>query len=338
MMRPPISSQSFAGRLRLCLGLAVALGLALAGCGGGGSSDGDQITQVLRAYYERPAEAQCNAATTANYRSVVFGGSGAASLAACRYHQSTRAAISKLDRAVFVENIRVEGDDALAEVRAGGITVTESLVRSGKGWRLDDEKSPFTHPPGSPVTGLPPKQIYGPQEFGTPASFTNIPGISAKADIKIEADEPIDPGQDVEGKTEDKGRLGNDFGRLGPVQTLRYVNLPITLTNTGTTPFRGEVAGAAFDARGHEFTPLDPRDITQRAAEGRKPDWTAGEEKGIAPGASTTRYLTFWIPVGDRIVKWQVEPNALSGPGTIASMEPEEGVTYRKGAGHQKQA
>jgi hypothetical protein len=326
-------------RFRLCLGITAVLGLVLAGCGGGGgSSDNDQITQLLGTYYEHPAEAQCDSFTTANYRSVVFGGSGAASLSACRYHQSTRAAISKLDRAVFVENIRVEGDEALAEVRAGGTTVTESLVRSGKGWHLNDEKSPFTHAPGSPVTGLPPKQSYGLQEFGTPASFTNIPGISGKADIKIEAAEPIDPGKDAEGKTQDKGRLGNDFGRLGKVQTLRYVNLPVTLTNTGTTPFRGEVSGSAFDASGHEFAPLDRRDITQLAAEGRKPDWTAGEDKGIAPGASTTRYLTFWIPVGVQIVKWKVEPNVLSSPGTVASMEPEEGVTYHQGAGPKNQA
>ena len=266
--------------VRAGVGAGAVLALALAGCGGGGASDSDQITQALQTYYEHPAAAQCKSMTTAHYRSVVFGGSGAGSEEACEYHQSTRKTMPTVNRTVFVDNVRVEGAKAVAEVRAGGITVTETLTKSGGEWLLSDEASPFIRPGGGPAVGAP-KPKTGPLEFGTPAQFTSIPGIPPTAAVTLVAAEPIDPGQDLGGAAKTKGRVGNDFGKLGPVETLRYVNLPITLVNTGSTPFRGEVSGAAFDSHGHEFAPLDPRDIAQRTPPGRRPDWTEGEEKGI---------------------------------------------------------
>lgn len=327
-------SPAFSKPHLLGLGLAALLLLGAVGCGGGsggsggdtgGSSDSDQITKALRSYYEHPDPQKCESFTTERYRDTVYGGSGAGALSACKTHQSERQAMPALNRTAFVNHVRVDGDHAVAEVQGGGITITESLVKSGGGWRLADEQSPFSPPPGGGVTLKP----YGPQAFGTPETFTNIPGISSPAAVKIVALSPIDPGQERTGAEQGSGRIANDFGKLGPVEELRFINLPVTLTNTGKTPFRGEVAASGFDKTNHEFTPLDRRDIAQRSSlRGRAPDWTEGEDKGIAPGASTTRYLTFAIPVGDQIVKWKVEPNVLSSPNTVASMEPLDGVTY----------
>jgi hypothetical protein len=90
----------------------------------------------------------------------------------------------------------------------------------------------------------------------------------------------------------------------------------------------------ATDESGREFTPLDRRDIAQRNGFlGRLPDWTTGEAQGIAPGASVTRFLTIAVPVDSRIVEWRVQPNVLSGPGTVTTLEPIDGVTYRAPSG-----
>lgn len=329
-MQEPRNRSTVVSRMtRAGIGAAIVGGLLLAGCGGGGSSDSDQISTMLQTYYEHPAAGQCKSLTTDHYRSVVYGGSGDGALEACEAHQGSRKTMPVVNRTVFVNNVRVDGDKAVAEVRAGGITATESLVKSGDEWVLDSEASPFIRPEGGPAYGAP-VENPGPQEFGSPVPFTSIPGIPPSAAVTLVAGEPIDPGKDHDGAGQIKGRIGNDFGKLGKVQTLRFINLPITLTNTGSKPFRGEVAGAAFDQSGHEFAPLNARDITQLAPPGRAPDWAEGEEKGIPPHASVTRYLTFAVPVGDRIVKWHVEPNVLSRPNTVTSMEPEDGATYRK--------
>jgi hypothetical protein len=328
-MSSPATRAASAVRHRLPALLACALGaVLLAGCGG--DSDQDQVTAVLRDYYEHPAAAQCASSTTDGYRSTVYGGSGAAALTACREHQEGRAEMEAINRAVFVDNVRVEGEKAVAEVRAGGITATDSLVKKDGEWLLDDESSPFTHGGDAPGFGSADEEASGPYPFGQPATFNSIPGIPPATSVTVVAEVPIDPGTDRKGESAAVFRFGNDFGHPGKPKKVRFINLPVKLTNAGKQPFRGEVEGFAFDTSGYEFAPLNPRDITQRGGVfGRLPDWTSGVEKGIAPGASATRYLTFAVPVGDRIVKWVLKPAVLSRPNTVTSLEPLEGVIYK---------
>ncbi len=309
---------------------AVAFGAVLAGCGGDGGSDADQITETLRSYYERPAVEQCGSLATGRFRAVVYGGSGTGALAACKDHQRARRGMPALNRAVFVDHIRVWDDHAIAEVRAGGVTLTDGLVKMGGRWLLDDEASPFNSPAMGTSVGEGTTVDSGPKVFGAPARFTNIPGVPPSTAITVVARRPVDPGRDRTGADQAAGRIGNDFGQPGPVRRLRFVNLPIALKNTGSQPFRGDVGVVATDSSGREFTPLDRRDIAQRNGFlGRLPDWTTGEAQGIAPGAYVTRFLTIAVPVDTRIVEWRVQPNVLSGPGTITTLQPIEGVTYR---------
>ncbi|MGB7685876.1 MAG: hypothetical protein WBL45_08860 [Solirubrobacterales bacterium] len=315
--------------------LAVVFAALLVGCGGGGSSDEEQVRELLLAYYEDSAPAQCETMTTARFRSVVYGGSGDGAMAACKEHQRGRQETTELNKAVFVDQVRIDGDRAVAEVRGGGITQTEGLVKAADKWRLDDEASPFhesggTLPDTKAAEDAAKKEKESRKVFGEPARFTNIPQFPPPAAVTLVAKTPIDPGTDRTGAEGAKGRLGDEFGQPGPVTEFRFVNLPITLTNTGTRPFRGEVGATATGKSGREYVPLDRRDIAQGGGVlGRLPDWTAGEPDGIAPNASTTRYLTVAVPVNDRIVEWRVEPHVLSEPGTVMLMEPIEGVTYR---------
>jgi hypothetical protein len=322
---PPVrTSQHPSQPLLVCL----LGGLLLAGCGGG-SSDADRVAALLRDYYEHPAAGQCVSSTTDGYRSTVYGGSGSAAITACREHQEGRDEMAAIKRAVFVDNVRVEGEKAVAEVRAGGVTATDSLVKKDGKWLLDDESSPFTHGGEAPGFGSANEEASGPNAFGQPATFNSIPGIPPSTSVAVSAKAPLDPGTDRRGEKAAVFRFGNDFGQPGKPKKVRFINLPVKLTNLGNKPFRGEVEGFAFDASGYEFAPLNPRDITQRGGVfGRLPDWTSGEERGIAPGASTTRYRTFAVPVGDRIVKWVLKPAVLSRPNTVTSLEPLEGVIY----------
>jgi hypothetical protein len=310
--------------------IVAALSLALASCGGG--SDEDEIRDLVTDYYEHSAATQCETLTTEKFRSAVYGGDGEGALEACEEHQRLRGETPKIERTAFVDHVQIDGDRAVAEVRGGGVTLTDQLIQTDNGWKLDDEASPFHRSANAPELGL--EEEGEPRPFGSPAQFTNFPGISGPMAITLVVRDPIDPGFERSGATRAKGRIGNPFGQPGPVQELRFVNLPVTLTNTGKRPFRGDIGVFATDEHGREFTPLDLREITQGAALfGRTPDWAEGEAKGIPPGASATRYLTIALPVRDRIVEWRVEPSVLSGPHTLASMEPLEGVTYSADAG-----
>jgi hypothetical protein len=321
--------------LRRFLSLAaLALPVAvLVGCGGG-SSDSDQITSLLRDFYEHPRAGQCDSSTTDGFRATVYGGSGEGALVACREHQEGRAEMAATARTAFVDNVRVEGAQAAAEVRAGGMTLTDSLVKRHGEWRLDDEDSPFSQRNEVPSPVTPEGQAPGALAFGQSASFHGIPGVPPATSISVTAEAPIEHGVDRRGERSGEFQFGDDFGVPGKPQRVRFVNVPVKLTNDGQTPFRGDVEGFGFDAEGHQFVPLNPRDIGQSGGVlGRLPDWTSGEEKGIAAGASTTRYLTFAIPAQDQIVKWVLKPSLLIGPGSVSSLEPLEGATYAPGAG-----
>lgn len=307
-----------------------ALSLALASCGG--SSAEDEIRDLVTDYYEHSAAAQCKALTTEQFRSAVYGGGGDGALEACEEHQRIRGETPKIERTAFVDHVQIDGDRAVAEVRGGGVTLTDQLIETDNGWKLDDEVSPFHRSANAPELGL--EEEGEPQPFGSPAQFTNIPGISGPMAITLVVRDPIDPGFERRGATRAKGRIGNPFGQPGKVQELRFVNLPITLTNTGTRPFRGDIGVFATDEHGREFTPLDRRELTQSGGLlGRRPDWAEGEAKGIPPDTSATRYLTIALPVRDRIVEWRVEPRMLTEPDMLSSMEPLEGVTYSADAG-----
>jgi hypothetical protein len=306
------------------------LPLILASCGG--SSEEDQIRELVTDYYEHSAAAQCKALTTEQFREAVYGGSGEAALPACEEHQRLRGETPKIERTAFVDHVQIDGDRAVAEVRGGGVTLTDQLIKTDDGWKLDDEVSPFHRSANAPEFDL--EEEGEPQAFGTPAQFSNIPGISGPMAITLVVQDPIDPGVERSGATRAKARIGNPFGKPGPVQEIRFINLPITLINTGKRLFRGDIGVFATDEHGREFTPLDLRELTQSGGlRGRAPDWAEGEAKGIQPGVSVTRYLTIPLPIRDRIVEWRVEPNVLSEPHTLSSMEPLEGVTYSADAG-----
>ncbi|HVQ60238.1 MAG TPA: hypothetical protein VMS60_15155 [Solirubrobacterales bacterium] len=299
--------------------------------GDDGGDDAAQIESALGSYYEEPVPGQCALLTTERFRSTVYGGSGEGALEACREHQEARAKMARLDRSVFVDHVEVDGTKAVAEVRAGGISVTESLVEEGDEWRLDDEVSPFHDSAGSAGLDVAEsEQDAAPKDLGSPSRFANIPGFGPAVSITLVPKKPVDPGEDKTGAKSARIRLLNPLGQPGPLTEVRFVNLPITLVNTGKQPFRGEIGLFAVADNGRQLIALDRRELTQRdGLLGRLPDWKVGEVKGIAPGESSTRYLTVATPVGHEIVEWQLEPRLLSGGDSVSSMESLDGNTYR---------
>ncbi|HEX6666313.1 MAG TPA: hypothetical protein VF081_06940 [Solirubrobacterales bacterium] len=313
------------------IGISFGFQLIVNGLNGDDPDDSARIEEILTGFYEEPALGQCGSLTTDRFRSAVYGGSGDGALEACREHQEARAKLAKLDRSVFIDHIEVDGEKAVAEVRAGGISLTESLVKENDEWLLDDEASPFHDSDGSKeLVGAEAEQDAAPKSFGDSSRFTNIPGFGPDVAISLVPRPPLDPGQDRSGREQASIIYGNAFGQPGKPTRSRYVNLPITLVNTGEKPFRGDIGGFATTANGRQLTPLDARELTQQGPLfGRMPDWAVGEPKGIAPGASSTRYLTFVLPLDQEIVEWQLEPRILSGPGSLAAMESLDGNTYR---------
>jgi hypothetical protein len=314
------------------VGLSFGFQLIIKGLDGDdGGDDAGRIEAVVGEYFEQPVPGQCALLTTERYRSTVYGGSGEGALEACRQHQEARAKMEKLDRAVFVDHVEVDGEKALAEVRAGGISTTESLVEEGGEWRLDDEVSPFHDFGGSgSLEATEAEQEATPKDLGTPSRFTNVPGFGPEVSITLVPKQPIDPGEDKTGAKSARIRPLNVLGQPGKLTEMRFVNLPITLVNTGKQPFRGEIGLSAIADDNRELIALDRRELTQHdGLLGRLPDWKVGEVKGIAPGESSTRYLTIVVPVGQEIVGWALEPRLLVGRDSIASMESLDGSTYR---------
>ncbi|HEX5609762.1 MAG TPA: hypothetical protein VFX45_06700 [Solirubrobacterales bacterium] len=313
------------------IGLAFGVQLIVNGLGGDGEDDEARIESALSSYYEEPAPGQCSLLTTDRFRSAVYGGSGEGALEACRQHQEARAKMAKLDRVVFVDHVEVDGEKAIAEIRAGGITATESLVEEGGEWRLDDEASPFHDSGGS--AGLEvaeAEQEATPKDLGAPSRFTNIPGYGPDVSITLVPKQPVDPGEEKTGAKSARIRPLNVLGQPGKLTEVRFVNLPITLVNTGEQPFRGEIGLSAIADNGRELIALDRRELTQHdGLLGRLPDWKVGEVKGIAPGETSTRYLTIAVPVGQEIVEWGLEPRLLSGRDSVSSMASLDGSTYR---------
>jgi hypothetical protein len=314
--------------------IGLAFGFQMIANGLDGDDGGDDIARIeaaLSDYYEDPVPGQCALLTTESFRSTVYGGSGEGALEACRQHQEARAKMAKLDRSVFVDHVEVDGEKAVAEVRAGGISVTDSLVEEGGEWRLDDEVSPFHDSAGSTaLNAAEAEQDADPKDLGSPSRFTNIPGFGPSVAITLVPKQPVDPGEDKTGAKSARIRFLNVFGQPGKLTEVRFVNLPITLVNTGKQLFRGEIGLFAVADNGRQLIALDRRELTQRdGLLGRLPDWKVGEAKGIAPGESSTRYLTVAVPVGQEIVEWVIEPRLLSGRDSVSSMESLDGNTYR---------
>ncbi|MEA2168538.1 MAG: serine/threonine kinase PknH [Solirubrobacteraceae bacterium] len=283
--------------------------------------DAEQITTLLRSYYEQPAPDQCGSLVTDHLVTALY-----STVAACQDHQVQRAALPAAQRTVTVGNVRVNGTRATATLTAGGFTLPETLVKTDGQWRLDGAGSPSSTP--TPTATATPS---GPKHFGEPTTFKSPTGVGPATEISVVVLSPVNHGRDRHGARSARIRFTNDFGKRGPARQARFVNLPITVINMGNTPFRGDVSGSATAADGLQFSPLDRRDLAQRNSfVGRLPDWTTGEADGIRPGARVTRYLTFAVPANERLAEYRVLPDVLTGPDTIAQMEPTDGILYRR--------
>lgn len=197
---------------------------------------------------------------------------------------------------------------------AGG-TITEH-VKSGKG-RL--------------AVGLDDVQVTAPSlrlAPGTPVRFRNVPGLRPRAALVLVAGWPVDPGWGEGGTgyaSVQAGLIWPSPGAVGLV-AVRFVNVPVTITNVGRAPLQVKLAGAATDEQGREAGEVNRDDSAWPY--GRGPDWTSRRNSPIRQGARATRYITFPIARGSRAIVFSLWPMLVSPSGGTSSMSPES-VSFR---------
>ncbi len=115
--------------------------------------------------------------------------------------------------------------------------------------------------------------------------------------------------------------LVDDFGTVTNKRVrYRVVNVLVRVRNHGPAPFRGTLSAFVIGSGGRTWPAIRHT--------GRAPDWTDGERDGIAPGRSATRWVTVAMPARGRPRLVELRPEVLSGPSTVAAVEP-EGARWR---------
>lgn len=161
--------------------------------------------------------------------------------------------------------------------------------------------------------------------LGTPVRFRNIPGLAPRAALVLVAGPPVDPGWAADGTsvlslpTSLVWPSPGAGGRL----TVRFVNVPVTVTNLGRAPLRVALTGAATDEQGRDTAEVNRDDSAWPGPHGRQPDWTSRRNPPIEPGTRATRYITFPIAQGSRMTVFSVWPMAVTSSGGTTEMSPE---------------
>jgi len=165
---------------------------------------------------------------------------------------------------------------------------------------------------------------------GTPVRFRNIPGLAPRVALVLVAGRPVDPGWGDNGTgyaSLPAGQVWPSPGLVGMV-AVRFVNVPVMITNVGRAPLQVKLAGAATDEQGREAGEVNRDDSAWPGPYGRGPDWTSRRQSPIRPGARATRYITFPIARGSRAIVFSLWPMLVSPSGGTSSMSPES-VSFR---------
>lgn len=107
---------------------------------------------------------------------------------------------------------------------------------------------------------------------------------------------------------------------------MRYINLPVTVTNVGPGAVRVIITGGATDDRGREANSVLRDNVAWPGPHGRQPDWTSSQSPPIAPGAHATRYITFPLERTSQVATFSLSPQLLSSGREL--MSPQD-VTFR---------
>jgi hypothetical protein len=149
--------------------------------------------------------------------------------------------------------------------------------------------------------------------------------------LVVRAQPPIDPGVSRAGSTTAAVRYfshvelsssGRVKSRSGHTVRARFVNLAVTVTNTSRAVLRVVITGGAIDAGGTSFPTAARQEVTYQGPLGRLPDWTAEIGPAVAPGKSVTEYLTFAVPIDDRIAVFEVDPRRETSGTSVTSLNP----------------
>jgi hypothetical protein len=146
--------------------------------------------------------------------------------------------------------------------------------------------------------------------------FRPIAGIGPRMNFSVTVVRVVANGHARNGVRSATAPLVDDFGTVTN-QRVRYrvVNVLVRLRNHGPAPFRGTVSAFVVGTGGRTWP-------AARHA-GRRPDWTDGERRGIAPGRSVTRWVTVAMPAAGRPRAVELRPEVLSGPNTVTAVEPD---------------
>lgn len=166
--------------------------------------------------------------------------------------------------------------------------------------------------------------------LGTPVRFRNIAGLLPRAALVLVAGQPVDPGWGENGTGDaliPTGLVWPSSG-AGGIVTVRFVNVPVTITNLGRAPLRVLLAGSATDEQGRVAAEIKRDDSEWPGPHGRRPDWTSRRNPPIKPETRATRYITFPIEQSSRAIVFSLSPMSVSSSGMTSLLSPES-VSFR---------
>jgi hypothetical protein len=324
------------GRAAVSKGAAVALRVgALAGCGAANdpdptptpppsqdqaraakvkraTTDGAVRDAVMRSYTSTDV-ADCGRVYTTAFIRDAFKG-----IAGCQKHVRELAKLPK--RTIRIISVHRSGPVADAKVRVDNFDSTVKLVLTGTQWQVDDTVSAT----GSARTNLAQARSDARKlakntkavPLGQGVAFKPLAGAGPNVTFTAAVVQVVDHGVSRNGTREATGPIYDDFGKVtNPAVRYRIVNVRVKLTVAGPKPFKGSLSGVLIGRNGHHW------EVAQHM--GRTPDWTDGERRGIAPGHSVTRWMTFPLPAVTPVRSIELSPNVLSGPNTVSIVEPQ---------------
>jgi hypothetical protein len=290
-------------------------GLLVAGCGSAPHKPAAGPDRLIRAVvqlsYNTTDTRDCGRLFTTGFLRDIYGGR-----AGCEKNVRTR----RKRRAVRVTAIRRQGPVADARIRMNGIAATVKVVLAGRQWRVNDVIGSDGSVRDNLVQGRQarkPIHAAPPQPLGTVESFHPLPQTGPKASFTVQVLEVVPDGHLRNGVRTAYGPVTNEFGAVTTRVKFRVVNVKVRLTGSGPRPFKGTFSAFLSGTNGRRWPEVQHT--------GRLPDWSDGESRGIAPGHSVTRWLSFGIPFASLPKVVELQPELLSQPDTVTIVEPATG-------------
>jgi hypothetical protein len=283
----------------------IVAGLLVAGCGSAPhepAPDAQIRDVVLRSYTSSDARDCGRLFTTAFLRDIYRGRAG------CEHNMRTRR-----PRNIRVLAISRQGRVADARIRMKGVDATVKVVLAGRQWRVDDVIGHDGSVRQNIVQGpqdLKTTRVEAPRPLGAVVAFRSPPHIEPEASFTVQVLDVIADGRTRTGMRSGYGPVYTESGGVATQVKLRVVNVQVRLTASGPKPFTGTLSASLEGTNGGSSPELSHT--------GRLPDWSDGEDKGIEPGHSATRWLTFEIPFAalPTVVELQPVTPAIVEPGT----------------------